>query len=223
MRLQLLLSPNTQPVPFNHLHQLTGALHKWLGPNNPLHDGASLYSFGQLQGGKSRSNMLSFPQGATWNVSFHDSDKARHFVSGILEQPDVAYGMRVNEVWEQPTPVFGQRSYFYTDGSAILVRRKRADGTKEYLLWENPESDEVLTQSLKRKLTTAGYQGEDADVRVSFDRDYTKARTRKIEIKKIAHKGSECPVIIEGTPEALHFAWTVGLGDLTGSGFGALR
>ncbi|MES2732732.1 MAG: CRISPR-associated endoribonuclease Cas6 [Bacteroidota bacterium] len=223
MRLQLILTPNTEPVPFNHLYQLTGALHKWLGPNNTLHDATSLYSFGWLQGGKERNKGLHFPQGATWNLSFHDSDKARQLVRGLLDQPEVAYGMRVVEVREQPTPVFGELSSLYTDGSAILIRRKRADGSKEYLLWENPESDEVVTQSLKRKLAGAGYQGDDLNVRVSFDRSYPKARTRKITIKNIAHKGSECPVILEGTPEALHFAWTVGLGDLTGSGFGALR
>jgi CRISPR/Cas system endoribonuclease Cas6 (RAMP superfamily) len=27
---------------------------------------------------------------------------------------------------------------------------------------------------------------------------------------------------VEGTPEAVQFAWTVGAGELTGSGFGAL-
>jgi len=223
MRLQLLLSPNTEPVPFNHLHQLTGALHKWLGPNNTLHDGTSLYSFGWLQRGKERRGGLHFPQWATWNLSFHDSDKARQLVRGLLEQPTVAYGMRVVEVREQPTPPFAERALFYTDGSAILVRRKRTDGSKEYLFWENPEADEVLTQSFKRKLAGAGYQEDDLNVRVSFDRSYSKARIRKITIINTHHKGSECPVLIEGTPLALHFAWTVGLGDLTGSGFGALR
>ena len=223
MRLQLLLSLNTEPVPFNHLHQLTGALHKWMGMNNMLHDGTSLYSFGWLQGGKERRDGLHFPKGATWNLSFHDSDKARQLVRGLLEQPAVAYGMRVVEVREQATPPFAERALFYTDGSAILVRRKRADGSREYLFWENPEADEVMSQSLKRKLAGAGYQADDLNVRVSFDRSYPKARIRKITIKNIDHKGSECPVIIEGTPAALHFAWTVGLGDLTGSGFGALR
>jgi CRISPR/Cas system endoribonuclease Cas6 (RAMP superfamily) len=30
-------------------------------------------------------------------------------------------------------------------------------------------------------------------------------------------------VVVEGTPEAVRFAWTVGVGELTGSGFGALQ
>jgi CRISPR/Cas system endoribonuclease Cas6 (RAMP superfamily) len=49
MRLHLSLTPNTEPVPFNYQHQLTGALHKWLGENE-LHDKISLYSFSWLRG-----------------------------------------------------------------------------------------------------------------------------------------------------------------------------
>jgi CRISPR/Cas system endoribonuclease Cas6 (RAMP superfamily) len=30
-------------------------------------------------------------------------------------------------------------------------------------------------------------------------------------------------VVVTGTPEAVQFAWTVGVGELTGSGFGALK
>lgn len=44
MRLHLTLSPNTQVVPFNYQHQLTGAVHKWLGDND-LHDKISLSIF----------------------------------------------------------------------------------------------------------------------------------------------------------------------------------
>lgn len=51
MRLHLKLSANSQPVNFNHLPVLAGALHKWLGPNSE-HDGLSLYSFSWLQGAR---------------------------------------------------------------------------------------------------------------------------------------------------------------------------
>jgi CRISPR-associated endoribonuclease Cas6 len=30
-------------------------------------------------------------------------------------------------------------------------------------------------------------------------------------------------VVVAGTPEAMRFAWLVGVGELTGSGFGALQ
>jgi CRISPR-associated endoribonuclease Cas6 len=223
MRLQLLLTPNTQPVPFDHLHHLTGAIHKWLGPNNDLHDGLSLYSFGWLRGGELRKNGLAFSKGASWNLSFFNDINARHLLKGLLDEPSVAFGMTVQEVREIAPPDFQARHYFQTDGSAVIIRQKRTDGTREYMLWDNPATDEVLTQSFRRKLSAAGFSGSDLDVRVAFDRNYQKARTRKITIKGTHHRGSECPIILESTPDMHYFAWTVGLGELTGSGFGALR
>jgi len=76
MRISLKLSPNTKPVPFDHLHQLTGAIHKWLGYNE-LHDGLSLYSFGWLRNAVPRKNHLMFPYGATWQISFHDTEATK--------------------------------------------------------------------------------------------------------------------------------------------------
>lgn len=222
MRLQLQLTPNTQPVPFDHLHQLTGALHKWLGQND-IHDGLSLYSFGWLRGGEQQKGRLIFSRGATWNISFYDDDKARQLLKGMLDKPQLGFGMDLLEIREVNPPAFQEQHYFMTDGSAIVVRQKRPDGSRAYLLWDDPATDEALTQSFRRKLTTAGFSGDDLAVNVSFDRTYQNARTRKIAIKGTHHRGSECPVIIEGTPDAQYFAWTAGLGELTGSGFGALR
>jgi len=222
MRIQLQLSPNTEPVPFNHLHQLTGAIHKWLGDNS-AHDGISLHSFGWLRGGNTKKEALYFPDGTSWNISFFDDELARRLIKGVLSDPIVAYGMTVQQVREVAPPTFGRQHVFTTDGSAVLARRKRTDGSREYLLWDTLAANEVLTHLLRRKLEVAGFTDDHLDARVAFDRAYTRPRARMASIKDIKHKGSECPVIVEGTPEAIQFAWLVGVGDLTGSGFGALR
>lgn len=222
MRIQLQLSPNTEPVPFNHLHQLTGAIHKWLGQNT-AHDGLSLYSFGWLRGGQPRPQTLYFPDGASWNISFFDDELARQLIKGILEEPTLAYGMSIQQVREVTPPTFEKQHVFPTDGSAVVARRKREDGSREYLLWDSLAANEILTNLLRKKLEVAGFTGEHLNARVAFDRAYARPRARMATIKGIKHKGSECPIIVEGTPEAIHFAWLVGVGDLTGSGFGALR
>ncbi|KAA0993405.1 CRISPR-associated endoribonuclease Cas6 [Dyadobacter aurulentus] len=222
MRIRLQLSPNTEPVPFSHLYSLTGTLHKWLGENS-IHDGVSLYSFGWLHGGRSEKKALSFSLGADWNISFFDDDLARQLIKGILQEPSVAYGMYVEEIQEVEPMAFRKQHIFHTDGSAILARQKRLDGSQEYLAWDSLAANEALTNKLRWKLSLAGFTGDHLNARVAFDRTYTNPRSRKITIKGIDHKGSECPVIVEGTQEALHFAWLVGLGDLTGSGFGALQ
>jgi CRISPR-associated endoribonuclease Cas6 len=227
MRLNLTLSPSTEPVSFDHLHQLTGTLHKWLGPDNDYHDGLSLYSFGWLHGGQPQNGHLHFPNGSRWRLSFHDAQAAKAALNGILEDPSVFGGMRVVEAQEQQAPAFGERYRFKTDKAPILARRRRDDGSRAHLLWKDEEADAVLTHTLRRKLEAGGLGDLADDTAVQFDRDYDGARPKVARIVKggteVAYKGSLCPVIVEGPPEAVRFAWTVGIGALTGSGFGALR
>jgi CRISPR-associated endoribonuclease Cas6 len=219
MRIQLKLSPNTQPVPFNHLHQLTQRLHHWLGPENELHDGLSLYSFGWLKGGTVKKGALTFPNGATWQISFHDERATRKLLMGIINQPELFCGLMIYEVQELPTPAFGEQQRFLADGP-IVARQVRTDGSREYLLHDAPAADLALTATLRHKLEKAGLSAE--GVSVSFDRSFLTPRHKVVEIKGIKHKGSICPVVVEGPLEVVQFAWLVGAGELTGSGLGAL-
>ena len=221
MRLVLRLSPNTAPVSFDHLHQLTGTLHKWLGENE-AHDGLSLYSFGWLSGARPVSGHLQFPGGSEWSVSFLQDDLSDRLRLGIRQDPTVLSGMRVYEIREQITPGFGPAARFAVDG-AVLTRRTRDDGGRDHLTFRDADTDESLTRTLRRRLETAGLEGEHLDTTVRFDRDYEKARTKLVTLKGTRYRTSECPVIVEGTPETVQAAWLVGVGELTGMGLGALK
>jgi CRISPR/Cas system endoribonuclease Cas6 (RAMP superfamily) len=109
---------------------------------------------------------------------------------------------------------------FLVDG-AVLTRQNRDDGGRDHLTYEDPEAETTLTRTLHRKLGTAGFDTE--GVRVRFDRDWQGAKAKVVSLKGIDYKTSVCPVVVEGPVEALRFAWLAGVGELTGSGFGALR
>ncbi len=72
---------------------------------------------------------------------------------------------------------------------------------------------------MNKKTRAAGIDG---DVKVYFDPDYLNPKTKLVEINGIKNRSTMCPVIIEGTPENILFAWNVGVGHSTGCGFGAL-
>ncbi|RMG19911.1 MAG: CRISPR-associated protein Cas6 [Bacteroidetes bacterium] len=220
MRIQLHFSPNYYPLPFNHLHFLTGALHKWLGPNEE-HDGLSLYSFGWLKGGEKVGAGLMFPNGARLNISFFNSENGWRLAKGILEDTEWKYGMRVQKAMELPFPRFGSSARFLVDGG-IVLRKKRPDGSRQYLKWDDAEADAALTRIFRRKLRAAGFEGPHLEASMGFDRSYPKPYFKKISIKETEHICSICPVWVKGSPEALRFAWLTGAGELTGSGFGAL-
>lgn len=219
MRIYLRLSKNTDSVPFNYPVNLVGALHKWIG-RNALHDFLSLYSFSWLQRNE-RGNQtgLNFPNGALWFISAHDPDLVKKIVGGILDDSDVAFGMRVQEITLRETPVFESGTRFLL-GSPALIKRTIEDRQRHYLFTE-PEADALLTETLQRKLARAGLPTEGVSVR--FDRKAPGARTKVSVYRGIQNKVNYCPVIIEGTPEQIGFAWDVGIGNSTGIGFGSLQ
>jgi len=218
MRLHLSLSPNTQPVPFNYQHQLTGALHKWLGQND-LHNKISLYSFSWLRGKAERlQGGLDFPNGATWFISFWEDEYSRQLIQGILDEPSIFMGMEVQEVQIQETPDFGSSSYFKV-ASPVLLRLNMDDGSRKHLTTKDQGANDLLNDRMQSKLIQANLN---TTIKLRFDETYMNPKTKLVDIKGIKLKTNICPVLIEGDVKALKFAWNVGVGELTGSGFGSL-
>jgi CRISPR-associated endoribonuclease Cas6 len=220
MRLHLSLSPNQQPVPFAYQHYLVGAFNKWLGAND-LHDRISLYSLSWLYRGRAQDGAVEFPHGAEWIISLHEDSLVSRIIDGALSQPNVCCGMKVVKITQQETPDFGPY-YAFKVGSPVLAKSKQVAGRVRHFVYSDGEADAVLTAALRHKMDVAGLGEEHKNVQVWFDRGYPHARTKLIEFKGIKNRVSVCPVIVEGTPTAVQFAWTVGAGHSTGSGFGFL-
>ncbi|MEL6770295.1 MAG: CRISPR-associated endoribonuclease Cas6 [Bacteroidota bacterium] len=155
-------------------------------------------------------------------MSFVDTALGKRLLGGVLDAPDVTCGMRVTEVQLAESPEFGASHRFLVDG-AVLTRRNRDDGGRDHLTFEDAAADTTLTRTLQRKLAAAGLDTESEQVRVRFDRAWSGAKSKVVTLKGVTYKTSVCPVVVEGTPEVVRFAWLVGAGELTGSGLGALR
>jgi len=221
MRLHLKLTPNKKPVPFNYQHQLTGALHKWLGENE-LHDKISLYSFSWLRGKAERVDAgLNFPDGARWFISFWEDEHTKKLKDGILREPEVIFGMEVSKIKEQTIPEFSD-NYRFKVASPVLVRSNQDDGSRKHLLYDEKEADEILTKRMKAKLEAANFDKTESKISISFDRSYPNPQTKLVDIKGTKLRANVCPVKIKGSSDAIKFAWNVGVGELTGSGFGAI-
>lgn len=222
MRLQCQISSNTESVPFNYQHTLTRRLHSFF-PDNDFHDDVSLYSFSWLHSKRQiqHQNSLDFPSGAEWFVNFLEERHIRSMLATIITSPTLFYGMTIEEVRIQETPQFPDSMRFFV-ASPVLV--KKFDGKAiRHLTFNDPETNDVMTQTLQTKLRAAGLDAHAESVRVRFDTSYAGAKTKLIDIHGIKNRANACPVIVEGTPEAVAFAWDVGVGHSTGAGFGALR
>ncbi len=219
MRLHLRTSKTLELVPFNYQNYLTGALHKWIGKNDLHDDRLSLYSFSWLNGGKALEQGLKFENGAHFFISVHDQRLLKNIIQGVRENPEIAFGLVVNEMVIQEDPIF-EYEHKFSAASPVFIKRK-IDGKEKHYEYQDQESPALLTETLKNKLRKANLN--DANVSVQFDLNYSIARTKVIYYNKIGNKVNICPVIIKGTPEQILFAWNVGIGNSTGIGFGAIK
>ena len=221
MRIYLHLTPNAEPVPFDYQQSLVGAFHKWLGENE-LHDDISLYSLSWLEGGRMRQDRqgLEFRRGAGFFISSPLQTLHQNAVAGIFKDQYIRWGMKVAEVRMNPTPEFGNEQRFLVQ-SPILIKRARTDDPhQQYYFYDDPESGKYMTETLQKKLSRFNLS---ADVSVEFDRIFARPQIKKTTFNNIDIKASICPVIVKGDPQAVRFAWDVGVGNSTGIGFGALR
>ena len=218
MRIYLQLSPNTEIVPYDYQQTLVGAFHKWLG-KNALHDELSLYSLSWLDKGSPRKQGLDFPNGSTFFISAPDPDLLAKLVNGVFKGHQVRWGMEVQEVTIQRTPKLGNKQKFFAQSPILLKRRLEDEKYHKYFFPGDELSDTIMTDILHRKLTQMNLS---TDVSLRYDSTYPHPKIKKIKYKGIDIKGALCPVIVEGDPRAVAFAWEVGVGNSTGIGFGAL-
>lgn len=221
MRLNLYLEAS-QALPFDHLPTLKGAFHRWAGHNDDLHDGLSLYSLSWLRGGRGGRGGLRFPDGAHWCLSAHDPALIHALVGGVVRDPDLGLGLRVRDARLQAPPDFQDGEQSFRVLSPVFIKWETEKGRPaDHLLYDDPRADQVLTDTLRRKLRQAGL--DDTGAAVRFDRAYAGAKTKLFQYKQVQCRASQCPVVVSGTAAQIRFAWCVGVGHSTGLGCGALE
>lgn len=226
MRLHLYLQVDGV-LPFDYLPTLKGAFHRWLGPDEALHDGLSLYSLSWLRGGRALpgGRGLRFAEGAQWFVSAPDEGLTRALISGVVRAPELGQGLRVRDVRMQDAPDFAAGEQPFRVASPVFIKHlppeAKAGAPADHLLAGHPLADELLTHTLRHKLRQAGL--DDADAAVRFDPAHIAAAKSKLfKYKQVQCRASVCPVLVSGSAAQIQFAWEVGVGHSTGIGCGAL-
>lgn len=219
MRLQLKLSKNKEIVPYEYQQRLIGVIHNWLGDND-IHDGISLYSFSWLHNGTMVEGGYDFKHGARWMVSFFESQYAKKLIAAIMKNPAVISGMYVEDVVIEEHSR-GREDGVFMLGSPVFIKRKTVEGKYKFYTFEDKESAELMKETLLHKMDVAGME-RDETLSVQFDLSYSKKKIKMATIHGVQNKCSMCPVIIKGKPETIDFALCVGIGNGTGSGFGAI-
>ena len=219
MRIYLQLTKNTELIPFNYQPFLTGALHKWLGKENIEHGNVSLYSFSWLQYADTTKEGINLKRGSNFFISAYDEALIKSIVRGIMADPSVCFGSAVSSVDVMETPIFSNAQRFNV-ASPVFIKGFEKEENK-HIRFDDDMASYYLTETMQRKLSLVGLPAD--NIKVRFDKNYPNPRTKVITYKGIGNQVNLCPVIVEGTPEQVAFAWNVGVGNSTGIGFGALK
>jgi CRISPR-associated endoribonuclease Cas6 len=194
-------------------------MHKWLG-DNLLHDTISLYSVSWLGfNGQVRSGGLYYPNGTSFHISSATDDLMADLLNGLKQDTEVNWGMRVTSIMPQAEPQFGRAARFIMQ-SPVLIKRQLSDGSTQFYYHTDTQSDEFMTETMHSKMEYAGVKG---DLKLRFDQEYPNPKIKMATYRGIKNKASLCPVIAEGDPHCIAFAWNVGIGNSTGIGFGAIK
>jgi CRISPR-associated endoribonuclease Cas6 len=219
MRLYLQVTRNSKPISFNYQSYLTGAIHKWLG-DNEHHGALSLYSFSWFENVTIRKNTgIMLDNNSYFFISAFEEKLLKKIVNGVMIDPTLCFGSEVTGIQIKDTPAFSSTERFFI-GSPVFIKR-RFDNREKHITFDHPQCNDYLTETLQKKLKAANLPFENLQVR--FDPTYSSPKTKVIKYKEISNRVNICPVIIEGTPEQIAFAWNVGIGNSTGIGFGALK
>lgn len=220
MRINIKTSPNTSIVPYDHLKVLVGTIHKWIGAENDLHGHLAMHSFSWLQGARKGNGGLLFERGASFFISAYDEALIKKIMNGVLDEPEMFCGMKVNEIKLQYTPLFEEEQQYFSVASPVLIKRKIGERVK-HCLFSDPEANESLTQSMRKKMERSGVNA--SGMSIAFDKEYTAAHSKLVNYRGVMNKASVCPVLVSGNQEQIGFIWDVGVGNSTGIGFGALN
>lgn len=219
MRIYLKLTKNKQEVPFNYQQLLTGVIHKWLGHQNQIHGQQSVISFSWIQNTEANKKGINLKDHSYFFISAFDVAIIKIIMKGILANPSMFHGIQVKDIQVVDVPTFSNSNRFFM-ASPVLLKVKDENNVRHVTI-EHSDFEEVLTLNFKNKLQKAGIS--DHDLKISLDPNSSYRKTRLITYKGINNKTSLAPIIIEGNPEQIAYAWCVGLGNSTGIGFGALK
>jgi CRISPR-associated endoribonuclease Cas6 len=190
-----------------------------MGNENVEHGNVSLYSFSWLQNIDTIEKGIDLKKDSYFFISAFDDSLIKTIMNGIMDDPSVCFGSSVSAIDIQENPEFSSLQRFAI-ASPVFIRR--FDEVKDnHICFDDEKASFYLTETMQRKLTLAGLPTD--NIKVRFDLTYPNPKTKVITYKGIGNRVNVCPVIVEGTPEQVAFAWNVGVGNSTGIGFGALK
>ena len=222
-RIQIVLSKNTRPVPFDNQKICIGVLHRrWLPSDSNRHEPDkkfSDYAITGLLGGKRNGDFLDFKKGGVIIASSSDTNFIANIIASAKRSSEFEFGMKIIDVriiQEEIKP--GKTKMISL--SPILIKEKGVEYT-----FESEGVNEIMTEKAKRVIQNFDPEIDLTDFKIYFSeepKDIEKRRLANVWLHGHKNRCSLSAIFIEGSKEAKEVLYYTGLGNSSGSGFGTL-
>ena len=244
MRIKVNFTKNTSEVPNNNQVVLQ-YVHKCLGRDNEYHDRTSLYNISHLYGGQINANdlnKLNFPNGGYFVVSSLDKEFMSNIVLGLLDNPEINYGMKflniehINEKFVDGWNHFATLSPFIIKGydekgysfMTLDGEYKRVDSKWILEPKENYNFQNVVKEYLINKVKKIDDTLDLSDFNVKIDEldkngvKHNSHKVKKVYVKNVLNYANQCQVSIHCNRKVAELLYNIGIGQSTGAGFGTI-
>lgn len=221
MRIKIIFSKPSQPLPLSNDEHVVAYLHKCLGKDNKYHNAPSKYCITPILGGRleRESKTIDFKgeEAPYIYVSSEDSEFFNKLMLGLFVNPELGFGMKVLDVQNVCTTVFDGYNIFKAVTPIVLKEK----GSRKYLTIKDEGYENLLKEHTMNKLSKA-IPGVDLS---GFEMEVMKNvphKVRKSMYKKTLIRSTICSVKITCNKKIAEFIYSNGLGQSTGIGFGSV-
>ena len=201
---------------------LRGVIHKILGKNNTEHDTFSTYSVSTLRGGKMVKGGISYPKGGFVYVSSPDPIFLDKFWSNLISLLRTSEKIELHDMELLNVAIENiqvNKSYDIIHVESLLLKNDN-----KWITFEDEEFIPILNKKSLAKLQGKGIGLTDDDLKGFNIKPFhfENAKIERPKIRNVVNPSSKVMLVVEGTEIARKTLYELGLGQSTGSSYGAV-
>lgn len=220
MRIKLKFSGTKEQVPFETQKNVNGYIHKCLGFGNKYHDAKNDYCVSSLLGGKVENGVLTYPDGAYILVTSENMDFINSLVGGVIQNTDLAFGMKFIGIDYISEKFYDGWNYFRTL-TPFLIKEYKDKKTYSYLKLGDKDFNNKVENYLKTKIAKIDPTLDLSDFKVEIP-NMPFNKVKKIMVKNVSNYANNCQLAIHTNKKVAKLLYNIGIGQSTGSGFGTI-
>lgn len=219
MRLKLYFGKSDKVFKGDEIYDYTlSFLHKCLGENNKYHNSFSQYSITHPLGYKMADGGIHYPNGSYMHINSNNDDFLNSIVKGIINNKKLSIA---------DMPYCGMEMTDYNVHSdydlvrAVTPILLKPKNSRKFITYKDSEDYfKMLEEQCRKKLLHCGFEENKVNKLKFIPFHLENAKTKCVKFKKACFPASQLMFVVQGDKTLRKNLYEMGIGNLTGCGFG---